>query len=112
MNSEQTAVSHPVDALVSHPSQYPGIDTRDVQKAIGKQCLRELWRIYDLGGQSRGRSLEADLLEHGMHLLFEDTEHSTGRMSDEELLALAHEACRLFSAEKAREFRKKAGMPY
>lgn len=91
------------------PWQYPGLDTRDVQRAIGKQCLRELWRIYDLGGQSVGRSLEADLLEHGMNLLFEETEHSTGRFrSDSELLSVAREARRVYASQCYEEFHRQS----
>jgi hypothetical protein len=95
----------------SHPCTYPGIGTRDVQKAIGNQCLRELWRIYDLGGESVGRSLQADLLECGMSLLMEDTEHSVGRLSDDRLLGLAKEACRRRSRETANAFYKRSGYP-
>lgn len=111
--SNRQVAGRRVDALVRHPSLLPGIDSRDVQRDIGHQCLRELIKIFDLGGISNGRSLEADLAESAFALLYEETESTLPRCrTDRELVELAYEARRCRKAVDEITHRKKRGLNY
>lgn len=43
--------------------------TKKQRQQIARECLRQLWQLFDAGGVSMGRSLEADLLEVAMDLI-------------------------------------------
>lgn len=50
--------------------------TRRLQ--LARECLRQIWQIFDAGGHSIGRSEEAVLLEAAMQMI-----ESDGRFSSE-----------------------------
>ena len=51
--------------------------TKDDRIQLARECLRQIWQIYDLGGHSMGRSAEATLLEYALELMPSDHSYSS-----------------------------------
>lgn len=56
--------------------------TKKQRQQIARECLRQLWQLFDAGGISMGRSIEADLLEAAMDLIPLSAEYSELADSD------------------------------
>jgi hypothetical protein len=65
--------------------------TRRLQ--LARECLRQVWQIFDAGGHSMGRSEESFLLEAAMTLI--ESDHRFSSLADSE----PEEFCRLVRDE-------------
>lgn len=45
--------------------------------ALARECLRQIWQIFDAGGHSMGRSMESFLLEAAMEFIEGDYRYSS-----------------------------------
>jgi hypothetical protein len=83
------------------------------RQRLARECLRQLWQIFDAGGISMGRSQQSVLLEAAMKLIGPDTSFST--LADHDIQAFMQlvrdEVHRVRQAENAREDKRRGLRP-
>lgn len=79
--------------------------------AIARQCLRQLWQLYDAGGHSNGRSLESWLLESANELLGPSTHYNQfADSSRHEFSEMVREELHILRMEKMAEHDQEMGI--